>query len=592
MRAVAVRRSGLTACLFAVLLSAVVVPVAVAAPDVSLTGSGWGDGLGLSQYGAKALASDGADYQQILNRYYTGVTVSPLVVTGDSGFILTDPEPLWVGLLQDQSGVSFDVTSGSSDLCFDRTAFCVARAGAGTSWRFARSSADVCYFEQVFADGRRFPITPSGSCDASIRSVEDQTGVSIPFKARSYNRGTLRLRDTPSGSGIHLVLEIDIEDYLRGLSEVPDSWAVAAIEAQVVASRSLTVRTVLNLGPEAEFDTARRTKCNCHLTDRLPDPNYRGKAGEEAHPIWTNAVETTTGKIVSYQGSAALALFHSSSGGWTENYSDVFGGTDHPYLTAVFDSPSLADPAANPHNSWAAGFTQASLAESFGFSWVSDMKVIQRNDSGSARTVSISGIRSGRPATDLVSAVEVRLKLSLRSTTFSITATPRFGDVPTGHLFAGEILGLDAMGITRGCNPADFCPGRSVTRAEMAAFLVRALNLPTSMGNPFDDDDGHILEREIASLAASGITSGCSATSFCPNRAVTRAEMAAFLVRGFDLSPVGSRPFSDVGGHFFEAEIASLEASGVTSGCSATSFCPDRAVTRAEMAAFLIRALA
>tara|TARA_Y100001949_G_scaffold160729_1_gene152531 strand:+ start:925 stop:2193 length:1269 start_codon:yes stop_codon:yes gene_type:complete len=422
--------------------------------------------------------------------------------------------------------------------------------------------------------------------------VEDQTGVSIPFKARSYNRGTLRLRDTPSGSGIHLVLEIDIEDYLRGLSEVPDSWAVAAIEAQVVASRSLTVRTVLNLGPEAEFDTARRTKCNCHLTDRLPDPNYRGKAGEEAHPIWTNAVETTTGKIVSYQGSAALALFHSSSGGWTENYSDVFGGTDHPYLTAVFDSPSLADPAANPHNSWAAGFTQASLAESFGFSWVSDMKVIQRNDSGSARTVSISGIRSGRPATDLVSAVEVRLKLSLRSTTFSITATPRFGDVPTGHLFAGEILGLDAMGITRGCNPADFCPGRSVTRAEMAAFLVRALNLPTSMGNPFDDDDGHILEREIASLAASGITSGCSATSFCPNRAVTRAEMAAFLVRGFDLSPVGSRPFSDVGGHFFEAEIASLEASGVTSGCSATSFCPDRAVTRAEMAAFLIRALA
>jgi chondroitin AC lyase len=51
-------------------------------------------------------------------------------------------------------------------------------------------------------------------------------------------------------------------------------------------------------------------------------------------------------------------------------------------------------------------------------------------------------------------------------------------------------------------------------------------------------------------------------------------------------------PFSDMGGHFFEAEIASLEASGITSGCSTTSFCPDRSVTRAEMAAFLIRALA
>ena len=95
----------------------------------------------------------------------------------------------------------------------------------------------------------------------------------------------------------------------------------------------------------------------------------------------------------------------------------------------------------------------------------------------------------------------------------------------------GEIASLEASGITSGCSTTSFCPDRSVTRAEMAAFLVRALNLPTSMGNPFDDDDGHILEREIASLAASGITSGCSATSFCPNRAVTRAEMAAFLIR-------------------------------------------------------------
>ena len=592
MRAVAVRRRGLAACLLAVLLSAAVIPVAAAAPDVSLTGSGWGDGVGLSQYGAKALASDGADYQQILNRYYTGVTVSPLAVTGDSGFILTDPEPLWVGLLQDQSAVSFDVTSGSSDLCFDRTAFCVARAGTGTSWRFARSSVDVCYFEKVLADGRRFPVSPSGSCDASIRSVEDQTEVSVPFKARSYSRGTLRLRDTPSGSGIHLVLEIGIEDYLRGISEVPDSWPVAAIETQVVASRSLNVRTVLNLGPEAEFDTARRAKCNCHLTDRSPDPNYRGKAGEAAHPVWVDAVETTTGEVVTYQGSAALALFHSSSGGWTENYVDVFGGTGHPYLATVVDSPSLADSAANPHNSWAAGFRQASLAETFGFSWVSDMKVTQRNNSGSAQTISISGIRSGRPATDLVSAVDVRLKLSLRSTTFDVTTSPRFGDVPTGHLFAGEILGLDTLGITRGCTPADFCPDHSVTRAEMAAFLVRALDLPTSIGDPFDDDDGHALEREIAALEASGITSGCSTTSFCPDRSVTRAEMAAFIVRGFSLSPVGSRPFFDVGGHFFEAEIASLEASGITSGCSTTSFCPDRVVTRAEMAAFLIRALA
>ena len=65
----------------------------------------------------------------------------------------------------------------------------------------------------------------------------------------------------------------------------------------------------------------------------------------------------------------------------------------------------------------------------------------------------------------------------------------------------------------------------------MAAFLVRALDLPSTTGDPFDDDDGHALQAEIASLEASGITSGCSTTSFCPDRSVTRAEMAAFLVR-------------------------------------------------------------
>ena len=72
---------------------------------------------------------------------------------------------------------------------------------------------------------------------------------------------------------------------------------------------------------------------------------------------------------------------------------------------------------------------------------------------------------------------------------------------------------------------------------------------------------------------------------------MTRAEMAAFLVRGYDLVAASGIPFSDAGGHYFEAEIASLAASGITSGCSATSFCPDRSVTRAEMAAFLVRAL-
>jgi hypothetical protein len=69
----------------------------------------------------------------------------------------------------------------------------------------------------------------------------------------------------------------------------------------------------------------------------------------------------------------------------------------------------------------------------------------------------------------------------------------------------------------------------------MAAFLVRALGLiDEGDGNTFNDDDGSIFETDITRLAVSGITRGCNPPvndEFCPNSAVTRAEMAAFLHR-------------------------------------------------------------
>ena len=74
----------------------------------------------------------------------------------------------------------------------------------------------------------------------------------------------------------------------------------------------------------------------------------------------------------------------------------------------------------------------------------------------------------------------------------------------------------------------------------MAAFLHRALDIPTSGIDAFGDDDGSIFEADINAIAAEGITSGCnppSNTWFCPTSAVTRAQMAAFLVRALDLPP-------------------------------------------------------
>lgn len=171
-----------------------------------------------------------------------------------------------------------------------------------------------------------------------------------------------------------------------------------------------------------------------------------------------------------------------------------------------------------------------------------------------------------------------------------------FADVPAGHLFADEIAWLAAEGITTGCNPPfgdRFCPNDPVTRAQMASFLVRALDLPSSPVDRFTDDNGSTHEANIDALAAAGITLGCTATEFCPNDHVTRAQMASFLVRALGLTDgVGADLFSDDDGSTHEDNIDRLATAGITLGCEEGLFCPADPVIRAHMAAFLYRALA
>jgi hypothetical protein len=158
-------------------------------------------------------------------------------------------------------------------------------------------------------------------------------------------------------------------------------------------------------------------------------------------------------------------------------------------------------------------------------------------------------------------------------------------------IFQADIEKLYAAGITKGCADGRFCPDDGVTRAQMAAFLVRALSLPTAPPAGFTDTVGSIFAADIDALAAAGITTGCSATRFCPNDLVTRAQMAAFLSRGLALPAAAPAGFTDTVGNLFEYDIDRLAGAGITTGCGGTKYCPDQAVTRGQMAAFLVRAL-
>lgn len=198
----------------------------------------------------------------------------------------------------------------------------------------------------------------------------------------------------------------------------------------------------------------------------------------------------------------------------------------------------------------------------------------------------------------------VRIALSGTPTPFwprdyqLIPAEGQFTDVGADHLFFTEINRLYSLDLTRGCAPdrRQFCPGRSVTRGEMAAFLVRMGEIPSGAGEArFIDTAGHLFRTEIEALAGAGITRGCNPPAndrFCPDRYITRGEVAIFLDRFLEL-PTAPLAFGDTAETIYGPATSALAAVGITKGCNPPAndrFCPDRYITRGEMATFLVRA--
>lgn len=213
-----------------------------------------------------------------------------------------------------------------------------------------------------------------------------------------------------------------------------------------------------------------------------------------------------------------------------------------------------------------------------------------------------AGVRS-----PLSISVNRRLLLSLLSLVALIATvvaiqTPAMAggsfDDDDGNIHERAIEAIARAGITKGCDDGEFCPDAPVTRGQMAAFLVRAFELGGDGDGGFGDIDDSIFERDIRLLKAHDVTKGCNPPGndrYCPDRTLTRGEMAAFLVRVADLGEPGEGPtFDDSGSSVHEDAIRRLADEGVTKGCNPPEndrFCPNRRITRAEMATFLVRIL-
>ena len=180
-------------------------------------------------------------------------------------------------------------------------------------------------------------------------------------------------------------------------------------------------------------------------------------------------------------------------------------------------------------------------------------------------------------------------------------AWAQLSDADEAGVHRSAVEALDAAGILRGtgCTSDRLCPQEPLPRWAMAVWLVRALDgrdPPRSGDSRFADvASWRWWAPHVERLADLGVTKGCKTgpARFCPDRPVTRAQMASFLQRAFRLSSAESAGFADTRGSTHESAIDALAEARITVGCSdaPARYCPNAPVTRAQMASLVHRSL-
>jgi hypothetical protein len=202
-------------------------------------------------------------------------------------------------------------------------------------------------------------------------------------------------------------------------------------------------------------------------------------------------------------------------------------------------------------------------------------------------TVTGSGAFAGSPVTS---------SLTQRATSGT------FADVPPDNPFFDAINLLGLHSITGGCGsaPPSYCPNATITRGQMAVFVVRSViggdSFSTDASPHFNDvPPSHQFFKWIQKFSELGIANSCATGQFCPDSPVTRDQMAMFIIRArfgaaWPLVYPAAPMFTDVPStHPFFSWIQKMGQIGITAGCAPTQYCPNDTVTRGQMAVFIMR---
>jgi len=450
-------RAALLAIAAAVLATvAAVVPVtgpALAAPAegvpvLRLDGRGYGHGVGLSQWGARSMAAAGADAPTILSHYYPGTAIGSgggevvVVVGGGGRTTVSLPQGGELRSARDgQQAPGFPIALQPGEVAtiqHDGSGYRVERGGVRAlgseeAQAFQEEPRDCVLLCPPPADPQPepepepapqpqpapspAPAPPPGSDPAPAPPAPPPGPSPAPSPSEGAPRSPTPVWAIPNGGGtVHLVdrgrtyrgaLEVaggpgalrvrnhvDVEDYLRGMAEVPGSWPAAAVQAQAVAARTYALRAMAGGGEICDTES-------CQV--------YAGV--EREHPGQDAAVAATRGWVLTHGGRLAAAFYSASAGGYSATVREGFGSaSDLPYLQARPEPTDDIRP-------WALDVSLRDVAARLGYpGTITAVRVDATGPSGRPLAMTIVGDAGERPVDPQV----FRRRLGLRSTLFSV----------------------------------------------------------------------------------------------------------------------------------------------------------------------------
>jgi SpoIID/LytB domain protein len=385
--------------------------------SISFSGKGYGHGVGMSQIGARGLALAGDSATAIINYYYPGSEVMPLtddqILRVNIGHQLTS-----ASLKSDTPGMTLQLISGDGT-----EPQVISVLATKDVVRLSISGKQVALTTtQLGVSTKLTPIdqlTIRWSGTRYLAGPDSVLSLTHSKKTTRYRYGQIQvkvIKDAKLGNRLAIVNQVRLHDeYLWGISEVPSSWPAAALEAQVIASRSYAMSKVGKI----------QKSCDCELFSTISDQNFAGYAKEVElrwGQFWKSAVirtsvTETTGLTITRNAAPIRTYFGSSTGGVTETSKNAWG-TDVGYTFSVPDPWSL-DPKLNPNfHSWKRDIAQSVLATAFTLPDVVSIKILTLNETG---TVKVIEGKSSTGKKVKLSGETFRIRSKLPSTWFAPT---------------------------------------------------------------------------------------------------------------------------------------------------------------------------